>query len=100
MKRKRHWSRRRLPYVKRSPLWLLNFCILQWLFIRFAYVTHEIKEYGHYIDVANVPSHEVEAFIAKKKCELATRERLEKPEWRVLRWIVPLSGWSDDYAYL
>lgn len=55
-----------------TPLGLLNFVVLQWFGVRLA------------------------------RCEiraLALR-RPVRVEYRLLRWIVPLTGWWSDYIYM
>ena len=54
-------------YMFKSKLGLLNFIILQWLFVRLCVTVDE--------DGSN-------------------------PEYSILKWVVPLTGWWSSYVFL
>ena len=64
-----------MKLLKRSWLFYLNFCLLQWFGIRLARVIGTVIVNGE-----------------------------EMPDgiplgWKLIKWIIPMSGWDNDYKY-
>lgn len=68
--------------------WLsvLNFVVLQWFGVRLARVV-ERKLFGPWLLYAT-------------NAERARWVRGETVRWKLLRWIVPLTGWWSDFRYI
>jgi hypothetical protein len=75
-------------YQNWSWLGYLNFFLLQWVFIRLARYK-EINEFQ---------------FTEVSLCNegLSVGGIVEKSKWkfRILKWILPLTGWWNDYKYI
>lgn len=75
-------------------LGLLNFLVLQWFGVRLARV------YAHELECGRV----VNAFMPSPGAisigSTWHRGRRVQIGWKLLRWIVPLTGWWSDYRYI
>jgi hypothetical protein len=70
--------------------WLgfFNYFVLQWFFIRLARVKRVVDyELDH---IAFLPDREIES----------SGRAITKTKYKILKWIVPLSGWETDYKYI
>ena len=75
-------------YQNWSWLGYLNFFILQWFFIRLA----------KYKEILDYQLEEVS--ICKHGLEIGGKCKEFKWKYRILKWVLPLTGWWNNYKYL
>jgi len=77
-------------YQNWSWLGYINFFILQWFFIRLA----RYLPSGYKVDGIDIIEHEDGTYSYSQR---AYKYYLK---YKILKWIVPLTGWWSDYKYI
>jgi hypothetical protein len=76
-----------------TPLGLLNFLVLQWFGVRLA-KAWRIEQYDLRLDhVSLMPNG---SFAPGMTC----KTRRVRDGWRLLRWVVPLTGWWSNFRWI
>jgi hypothetical protein len=78
-------------------LGLLNFFILQWFFIRLGKikVIDDISLSHFSLDQKNIEKGK-----NKIKTGFSGVVKKNKYKYKIIKWVIPLTGWSNDYIYL
>lgn len=75
-------------HFKLSWLGCLNFFILQWFFIRLARIEEIIDFELTHINI--MPENKIGIGGSAKS----------KNKYKIIKWILPLTGWKNDFIYL